>query len=277
MKRNILYFVLGLLLIVSGILIAQKAEASTTVMTGAFPNSSAFSGTAPTSFTDLDLSSIVGANEAIVTLRVDNTSGSNNNFAFRPNGQSYDTTYNNANQGIENKTSTDTLDSSVIINTDSAGIIEWKGSSALSTTIYVTYYLKQVSIQEENTTTLPWSSITSKPTTLSGYGITDAYPLTGNPSGFLTTGGSIATLSDVTLTSLTDLDMLQWDATSSKWINVIAPGGGGGGCSTFGCLTGTEDVLQLDETTQYGIAIMFLGAIMLLTLLGIIYTVQKTL
>lgn len=31
-----------------------------------------------------------------------------------------------------------------------------------------------------------WTSITGKPTTLSGYGITDAYPLTGNPSGFLT-------------------------------------------------------------------------------------------
>lgn len=31
-----------------------------------------------------------------------------------------------------------------------------------------------------------WSSITGKPTTLSGYGITDAYPLSGNPSGFLT-------------------------------------------------------------------------------------------
>lgn len=28
-------------------------------------------------------------------------------------------------------------------------------------------------------------SLTSKPTTLSGYGITDAYPLSGNPSGFL--------------------------------------------------------------------------------------------
>jgi hypothetical protein len=31
-----------------------------------------------------------------------------------------------------------------------------------------------------------FASLTSKPTTLSGYGITDAYPLTGNPSGFLT-------------------------------------------------------------------------------------------
>lgn len=31
-----------------------------------------------------------------------------------------------------------------------------------------------------------FTSLTGKPTTLSGYGITDAYPLTGNPSAFLT-------------------------------------------------------------------------------------------
>lgn len=31
-----------------------------------------------------------------------------------------------------------------------------------------------------------FTSLTGKPTTLVGYGITDAYPLTGNPSGFLT-------------------------------------------------------------------------------------------
>jgi len=31
-----------------------------------------------------------------------------------------------------------------------------------------------------------FSSLTGKPTTLSGYGITDAYPLSGNPSAFLT-------------------------------------------------------------------------------------------
>lgn len=32
-----------------------------------------------------------------------------------------------------------------------------------------------------------FASLTGKPTTLSGYGITDAYPLSGNPSNFLTT------------------------------------------------------------------------------------------
>lgn len=32
---------------------------------------------------------------------------------------------------------------------------------------------------------IPFSTNTNKPTTLSGYGITDGYPLSGNPSGFL--------------------------------------------------------------------------------------------
>lgn len=35
-----------------------------------------------------------------------------------------------------------------------------------------------------------FASLTTKPTTLSGYGITDSYPLTGNPSAFLTTVSS---------------------------------------------------------------------------------------
>lgn len=36
-----------------------------------------------------------------------------------------------------------------------------------------------------------FGSLTGKPTTLTGYGITDAYPLTGNPSNFLTTINSL--------------------------------------------------------------------------------------
>lgn len=35
--------------------------------------------------------------------------------------------------------------------------------------------------------TIDWSKVNTPPTSLSGYGITDAYPLTGNPSGFITT------------------------------------------------------------------------------------------
>jgi hypothetical protein len=37
-----------------------------------------------------------------------------------------------------------------------------------------------------------FASLTSKPTTLTGYGITDAYPLSGNPSSFLTTSAADA-------------------------------------------------------------------------------------
>jgi hypothetical protein len=37
-----------------------------------------------------------------------------------------------------------------------------------------------------------FASLTSKPTTLSGYGITDAYPLSGNPSSFVTTSAADA-------------------------------------------------------------------------------------
>ncbi len=35
------------------------------------------------------------------------------------------------------------------------------------------------------TSNLPWANITARATTILGYGITDAYPLAGNPSGFL--------------------------------------------------------------------------------------------
>jgi hypothetical protein len=40
-----------------------------------------------------------------------------------------------------------------------------------------------------------FSTITSTPTTLSGYGITDAYPLSGNPSGFVNQAGARGAIS----------------------------------------------------------------------------------
>lgn len=46
-------------------------------------------------------------------------------------------------------------------------------------------YLKTIPAQT-------FASLTDKPTTLSGYGITNAYPLTGNPSGFLTTAAPVS-------------------------------------------------------------------------------------
>jgi hypothetical protein len=40
---------------------------------------------------------------------------------------------------------------------------------------------------------------------------------------------TLAALTDVDLTGLTDGDILVWDATASKWVRETAPSGGGGG------------------------------------------------
>lgn len=98
-------------------------------------------------------------------------------------------------------------------------------------------------------TSVAFSDITSKPTTISGYGITDAFSgayndLTGRPaipsnvseltndSGFITGIGSLSinALSDVDTASVapTDGQVLAWDNTASKWEPATVSGGGGG-------------------------------------------------
>ena len=84
-----------------------------------------------------------------------------------------------------------------------------------------------------------WSDIGSTPTTLSGYGITDAYPLTGNPSGFLTSSSSLAwtnvtgtptTLAGYGITnaqaSSTSGDLLAQTAAASSVVSVTSPNDG---------------------------------------------------
>jgi len=66
--------------------------------------------------------------------------------------------------GYITATSTNTL------TNKSGNISQWTNNSG---------YLTSIPAQS-------FSSLTGKPTTISGYGITDAYPLTGNPSSFLT-------------------------------------------------------------------------------------------
>lgn len=64
-----------------------------------------------------------------------------------------------------------------------------------------------------------FASLTGKPTTLSGYGITNAYPLTGNPSGFLLSevDGSIA--NEIELASQTGNSgkYLTTNGTTTSW------------------------------------------------------------
>lgn len=67
-----------------------------------------------------------------------------------------------------------------------------------------------------------FSSLTGKPTTLSGYGITDAYPLSSNPAGYLTsvtypvssvfgrTGAIVATNGDYNTSQVTEMTNLYY-------------------------------------------------------------------
>ena len=83
-------------------------------------------------------------------------------------------------------------------------------------------------ISATNQTITPiWSNITSTPTTISGYGITDH---------------KVTTLADATLSSLADGQVLMYSSALGKWINGTVSGGSGGGSGTItlsGAVTGS--------------------------------------
>ncbi len=65
-------------------------------------------------------------------------------------------------------------------------------------------------------------------------------------------GGSVATLSDVTLTNLVDDQVLRWDASTSRWRNETVTFGGGGGPGISGYTVTnytTDKVLDQDNLT----------------------------
>jgi hypothetical protein len=110
-----------------------------------FPGTQVFSGTSPNAtFTDLDLSSVVGAVSRIVLLRVVNESASTLAATFRKNGETGDfgalgsTSVFGASKCVV--TSTTGAQYAVVI-TDSAGVVEWTGNSGLATVkVYVEAY-----------------------------------------------------------------------------------------------------------------------------------------
>ena len=67
---------------------------------------------------------------------------------------------------------------SYISSINSANVTSALGYTPYNGTTNPNGYINSVPAQS-------FSSLTGKPTTLSGYGITDAYPLAGNPSGFI--------------------------------------------------------------------------------------------
>jgi hypothetical protein len=115
----------------------------TTNVSSRHPRTSAFNTTAPTSYTDLDLSSIVGARRCTVLLKVNNKDTSNDRYyAFRRNGETLE-----PNDGATTALGTSKTGlvpgaggnkyALVLVTTDATGIVEWLASGASSTEVTV--------------------------------------------------------------------------------------------------------------------------------------------
>ena len=107
-----------------------------------YSGTNVYSATAPTSWTDLDLSSVVGSNRAIVLLKVHNTSVAYNTIALRTNGDT-DEYYNGTYFGSPSLFRLATLCCTVTVQlTDATGKIEIRASGAAGTDIDVLVYAK---------------------------------------------------------------------------------------------------------------------------------------
>lgn len=101
-----------------------------------------YSGSAPTSYTDLNLSNYVGSHYALIMLKITSSSGGDMGVAIRPNGDSSDyyrvtdpegTSMGVINTGVANMLMTET---------GSDGIIEWKASAANTVTIVLMGFIR---------------------------------------------------------------------------------------------------------------------------------------
>jgi len=94
---------------------------------------------APTTWTDLDLSSVVGSNYALVMIKVKiMTPGGSDGYSFRPKGDT-DLLVN----GVESTGFTYPAAGLLICETNSNGILEWKSDITLnSASLWVLGYIK---------------------------------------------------------------------------------------------------------------------------------------
>ena len=107
----------------------------TGLSTGGSPNTEVFNGSIPSTWTDLDLSSVVGQNKAMVLLRVDLTnwsSGEENRLLIRPNGDTneYFFTYSGGSSSAQlsslNVLGMTAQSGTTLVTTDDSGVVEIK-------------------------------------------------------------------------------------------------------------------------------------------------------
>lgn len=105
-----------------------------------------FNGTSPTSWTDLDLSATIGANAALVLLKIYAAVGNLGGFAVRKNGDT-DEFYNAlaAANGVGCALAAvggENAYVAMLVATDSSGVIEWITQNALTVTVDIIAYIK---------------------------------------------------------------------------------------------------------------------------------------
>jgi len=97
-----------------------------------FSTTQVFTGTMPTSWTDLNLSSVVGVRQRMVLIKVYDTSASTS-ISFRPNGDTTDYSLASETQNIGlwklSVSSTANVAYTTMVKTDTSGIIEWIAGS----------------------------------------------------------------------------------------------------------------------------------------------------
>ena len=124
----------------------SPGAASTEAVTGCFKyvGSKVYDGT-PTAmaWTNLGLSTYVGARRALVFLRIENNGGVDCSYRFRPDGSSYQQGDSVADYpGLFSCRCDTTYESGyAMCYTSTAGIIEWCAGSAVSTEVWVLFYI----------------------------------------------------------------------------------------------------------------------------------------
>ena len=107
-----------------------------------FSTASLFSGTAPLSYTDLNISSTVGSNQALCLIKVFNNSGDattqSYNFRKDDDGDNFNTLV-----GVSSAASplSDQRACYFIIVTDATGVVEWRSNATKTTVITMEAYL----------------------------------------------------------------------------------------------------------------------------------------
>lgn len=106
-----------------------------------FADTSVFSGSAPSTYTDLDLSAVTGATQRMAYLRVDG-GAAGGHFVFRENGTTTDQDDGSGAMISISRTGNVASGESafVLVKTDSAGVIEWFNASTPTCTVSVEAY-----------------------------------------------------------------------------------------------------------------------------------------